>query len=119
MGCLSDLIAVRASIRILGVIRVGVQVLMMEHSGADGDPPLNGYEPNVQTEGPDVNGVAGNGTSNDNPGSSDSEDKITEYMRNYVLTVVDRDKLTTCSLQWVDKAISGLRQKCSESCIGI
>ena len=29
----------------------------VSHSGADGDPPLNGYEPNVQTEGPDTSGV--------------------------------------------------------------
>ena len=72
---------------------------MMEHSGADGDPPLNGYEPNAQTEGSDTIGVAGNEPANDDLGSSDSEDKITEYMWNYVLTVADQDKLATCSLK--------------------
>jgi len=89
-------------------------VSMMEHSGADGDPPLNGYEPNVLTEGPD--GVDEDPTPDDNPGSSDSDDKLTEYMWKYELTIANRVKLEKESLGWVDKAISGLRKECSKSC---
>ena len=86
------------------------------HSGADGDPPLNGYEPNAQTEGPDTSGVDENTDSSGMPGSSDSEEQILEFMWNSVLTTADVGRLESVSLQWVDKAISGLRQECSGSC---
>jgi hypothetical protein len=96
-----------------------MEEVIMDHSGADGDPPLNGYEPNAQTDGPGTVGVAGNEPVDDGLGSSDCEDKISEYMWNYVITDADQDKLTECSLKWVSKAISGLRQECSTTCIEV
>ena len=84
-------------------------VSIMEHSGTDGDPPLNGYEPNVQIEGPENIGVAGDVPLDVDPGSSDSEDEMADYVWGRPITVADRVKLKSKALLWVGRAVSGLR----------
>ena len=65
--------------------------------------------PNVQIEGPEDIVVAGEASLEVDPGSSDSEDEMAEYMWSRSLSVADRVKLKRTSLPWVGRAVSGLR----------